>query len=59
MKLFAGWKFTAMENGWTLDEIALEWLRKMFLPLTQPEDVKERRLLVFNGHGSYQIVDFM
>jgi len=31
----------------------------MFLPLMQPEDVKEKRLLVFNGYGSHQIVDFM
>jgi len=59
LKPFAGWKFTATENGWTSDETAFEWLQTVFLPLTQPEDVKETRLLIFDGHGSHQTVDFM
>ena len=42
-----------IENSWILDEIVLKWLQKMFLSLTQPEDVKKRRLLVFDSYRSY------
>jgi len=41
------------------DEVALEWLIKVFLPSTRPKDNKETRLLIFDGHGSYQTTEFM
>ena len=34
LTLFQGWQFTATKNGWTTDATAIEWLQKVFLPLT-------------------------
>ena len=50
LKLFNGWKFTAADNGWTSDEVAVEWLEKVFPPRTTKLG-QGRRLLIFNGHG--------
>ena len=57
MKPFADWKLTAQKKGWIDDEKALEWLHKVFLPLTEPTDRKERRLLVADGHHSHATID--
>ena len=56
---FKGWQFTATKNGWTSDQTAVEWLEKIFIPMTQPADPTERRLLVLDGHGSHETADFM
>ncbi|KAM4056523.1 DDE superfamily endonuclease [Hirsutella rhossiliensis] len=57
--LHSDWQFTATKNGWTSDQTAVEWLEKVFIPRTQPPDPSERRLLVLDGHGSHETVDFM
>ena len=59
LSLFSDWHFTATKNGWTSDQTAVEWLEKMFIPRTQPADPSERRLLVLDGHGSHETVEFM
>jgi 4-hydroxybenzoate polyprenyltransferase len=59
LKEFKGWEFTATENGWTTDDTALEWLKKVFIPQTQPHDPSEPRLLVLDGHGSHETTEFM
>ena len=46
LTLFEGWEFTATHNGWTTDKTAVEWLEKIFIPLTQPSRPQEKRLLV-------------
>ena len=56
---YRGWKFTATENGWTSDDTALEWLQKVFIPQTAPRDLKEPRLLILDGHGSHETLEFM
>jgi hypothetical protein len=56
---FKGWEFTATDNGWTTDKTAVEWLEKIFIPLTTPSGPQEKRLLVLDGHGSHETVDFM
>jgi len=56
---FKGWEFTATENGWTTDATAVEWLKKVFIPLTTPKDTKEARLLILDGHGSHETTEFM
>ena len=53
------WHFACSENGWTSNAIALEWLEKVFLPQTQPEDPSDMRLLIVNGHGSHTTDEFM
>jgi hypothetical protein len=48
---FKSWQFTATENGWTFNETALEWLKKVFIPHTVTRDL-EPRLLIMDGHKS-------
>jgi DDE superfamily endonuclease len=59
LRPFQGWEFTATDNGWTTDKTAVEWLEKIFIPLTQPSRPEEKRLLVLDGHGSHETTDFM
>ena len=53
------WLFTATDKGWINQAVALEWLEKIFIPLTQPDDPTQQRLLVLDGHNSHTTVDFM
>ncbi len=32
------WLFTLTDKGWIDQAVALEWLEKIFIPLTKPED---------------------
>jgi 4-hydroxybenzoate polyprenyltransferase len=59
LRPFQGWEFTATDNGWTTDSTALEWLQKIFIPLTTPSEPKEQRLLIMDGHGSHETDEFM
>jgi len=54
-----GWHVTFSENGWTSNDIAVEWLEKVFLPQTEPDDPSEARLLIVDGHGSHTSDEFM
>jgi 4-hydroxybenzoate polyprenyltransferase len=56
---FRNWEFTATENGWTSDDTALEWLKKVFILRTAPRDRLEARLLILDGHGSHETLEFM
>ncbi|KAK8007228.1 hypothetical protein PG989_001218 [Apiospora arundinis] len=56
---FKGWKFDASNKGWTNDEIAVKWLEDVFIPETAPNDPKDARLLILDGHGSHTTDDFM
>lgn len=56
---FKGWQFTATDNGWTTNNTALEWLKKVFIPQTVPQDPLEARLLILDGHGSHESTEFM
>jgi 4-hydroxybenzoate polyprenyltransferase len=53
------WLFTATEKGWTDRAVALEWLQRVFIPLTKPKDPTHARLLILDGHDSYTADDFM
>ena len=54
-----GWEVTFSENGWTSNNIAVEWLEKVFLPQTQPPNPDDARLLIVDGHGSHTSDEFM
>jgi len=54
-----GWQFTASKKGWMEERIAIEWLRRVFLPQTVPDDPRDWRLLVIDGHHTHTTVDFM
>jgi len=47
------WHVTFSQNGWTSNEIAVEWLEKVFLPQAKPDDPSEARLLIVDGRGSH------
>jgi len=53
------WHVTFSKNGWTSNEIAVEWMEKVFLPQTKPDDPSEARLLIVDGHGSHTSDEFM
>jgi 4-hydroxybenzoate polyprenyltransferase len=54
-----GWHVTFSQNGWTSNDIAIEWVEKVFLPQTEPDDPSEARLLIVDGHGSHTSDMFM
>lgn len=47
------WHFTKSSNGWTNNELAIEWLETIFDPYTRPSTPSEYRLLIIDGHGSH------
>ncbi|KAI8401625.1 hypothetical protein FOFC_18494 [Fusarium oxysporum] len=53
------WEFSCSEKGWTSNKLALIWLRKVFIPSTQPEKKNEPRLLILDGHGSHMTEKFL
>jgi 4-hydroxybenzoate polyprenyltransferase len=59
LESFHDWHFTATENGWTTNDTAVEWLTKVFIPSTQPQDPNEYRLLILDGHGSHESTEFI
>jgi hypothetical protein len=56
--LTPNWQFTTSENGWTSNNICLQWLKHMFLPQTKPI-LSGYRILLCDGHGSHVTTEFM
>jgi hypothetical protein len=52
----ADWYYITSDNGWTDNHIAVEWLKKVYLPQTQPADESDARLIILDGHGSHASV---
>jgi hypothetical protein len=59
LKPFTYWEMTATPNGWICDDSATEWLEKVFIPQSRPENPSEARLLILDGHGSHETTEFM
>jgi hypothetical protein len=47
------WRIEVSQNGWTTDEIGLQWLQKVFIPATTSRTVGRYRLLILDGDGSH------
>ena len=47
------------ENGWTDNELGLDWLKKCFEPATAKYLHGEYRLLIVDGHASYISTEFI
>jgi hypothetical protein len=47
------WRLQTSPNGWTTDEIGLDWLINHFEPYTRDRTVGNHRLLVLDGHSSH------
>ncbi|EXK77134.1 hypothetical protein FOQG_18150 [Fusarium oxysporum f. sp. raphani 54005] len=50
LKEVADWYYITSDNGWTDNHIAVEWLKQVYLPQTQPEDESDARLIILDGH---------
>ena len=46
------------KNGWTTDELGIEWLKKVFEPNTALWTIGGYRLLILDGHGSHATAEF-
>ena len=55
-KKIADWYYVTSPNGWTDDHIGVEWLERVYLPQTKPNDESDARLIVLDGHGSHATV---
>ncbi|KAK7990486.1 transposase [Apiospora arundinis] len=53
------WLVSASPNGWTSHELALVWLREIFIPESAPEDPEQWHLLILDGHSSHTTDEFM
>jgi hypothetical protein len=52
------WKINKSANGWTTDEISLDWLQNHFIPCIEGRSKGKYRLLVLDGHGSHLTAQF-
>ena len=46
------------KNGWTTNELGVEWLQKVFEPCTASRTIGRYRLLILDGHGSHATAEF-
>lgn len=46
------------ENGWSTEDICLDWLQRLFEPSTMPRTTGRYRLLIMNGHSSLVTAKF-
>jgi len=53
-----GWKIDLSVNGWTTDEIGLNWLQNHFIPHTYGRSKGKYRMLILDGHGSHLTARF-
>ncbi|GKU15213.1 unnamed protein product, partial [Fusarium langsethiae] len=53
------WYYITSDNGWTDNHIAVEWLKEVYLPQTQPADESDARLIILDGHGSHVSDEWM
>ena len=59
LEQYRTWSFTSTPKGWTTNATGLEWLLKIFIPRSQPDNPQEPRLLILDGHGSHSTTDFI
>ncbi|EED11907.1 conserved hypothetical protein [Talaromyces stipitatus ATCC 10500] len=52
------WKINISENGWTTDQIGLEWLTTHFIPYINDRTMGKYRMLILDGHGSHLTAEF-
>ena len=52
---YEGWRFEVWKSScWIDNEIAIAWLREVFVPQSGTGPGKETRLLVMDGHASHE-----
>ncbi|KAM5529144.1 transposase [Fusarium oxysporum f. sp. phaseoli] len=58
-KKIADWYYITSDTGWTDHHIAVEWIREVYLPQTQPEAESYARLIILDGHQSHVSDEWM
>ena len=53
-----GWRVNVSANGWTTDEIGVDWLQTCFIPETKGRRQGRWLLLILDGHGSHLTPQF-
>jgi DDE superfamily endonuclease len=51
--------FAASSNGWSCDNLGLQWLEKVFDKHTRAKAGRSRRLLIVDGHSSHVNMQFL
>jgi DDE superfamily endonuclease len=51
--------FASTKNGWSCDQLGLQWLQKVFEPYTREKAGNRRRLLIVDGHSSHVNLKFI
>ena len=46
-------------NGWISDELAVQWLQSFINATNKRTKKGEKRILIFDGHGSHLTVEFL
>jgi hypothetical protein len=52
------WRINISDNGWTTDQIGLEWLKTHFIPYINGRTKGKYRMLILDGHGSHLTAEF-
>ena len=52
------WMLAVSDNGWTTNELGLEWVQNVYEPNTVPSTKGKYRLLILDGHGSHATPEF-
>jgi hypothetical protein len=52
------WRINVSPNGWTVNEIGIKWLEKLFIPETTKRLQGVYRMLILDGYGSYLTPEF-
>ncbi|EED14743.1 pogo transposable element, putative [Talaromyces stipitatus ATCC 10500] len=52
------WRINISDNGWTTDQIGLEWLKTHFIPNINDRTMGKYRMLILDGHGSHLTPEF-
>jgi hypothetical protein len=52
------WVIALSDNGWTNDNLGLQWVQTVFDPITTPHTVGTHRLLILDSHGSHGTPEF-
>ncbi|EED11514.1 conserved hypothetical protein [Talaromyces stipitatus ATCC 10500] len=52
------WRVNISDNGWTTDQIGLEWLKTHFIPNINDRTMGKYRMLILDGHGSHLTPEF-
>ena len=52
------WTIAVSKNGWTDDNLGLQWLKEVFDKHTKSRTRGVRRLLILDGHGSHATPEF-